>query len=92
MPASHRGCSALHLRLDVDGAAIAAVEAAAAALAAGGIPETAFGFDEEIVGPFGAGFAWRGAAAEQSVLVGDADSDVGDFVQVRSVSMPTHIF
>jgi translation initiation factor eIF-2B subunit epsilon len=32
--------------------------AAAAALAAGGIPEASLGFHEDIVGQFGAGFAW----------------------------------
>lgn len=43
-------------------------------------------FDEEVVGSFGAGFAWHGPTDEQSVLhqaAHDGDSEAGDFMQVH---------
>jgi hypothetical protein len=62
------------------------------ALAAGGIPESSLGFDEDVVGPFGAGFALtERAAAEQEALAtladyhageSDCDSEAGDFTKV----------
>ena len=75
-----------------DAAQVAAAEAAAVALAAGGIPEAALGFDEEVVGSFGAGYAWAEDDAQGSLasLLGaqpaggddDADSEAGDFTKV----------
>ena len=70
----------------------AAVSAAAAALAAGGIPEVAVPFDEGVVGPFGAGFDWtRDAGAAPFVFTASAparpsecDSEAGDFTKVRA--------
>ncbi|PSC74700.1 Translation initiation factor eIF-2B subunit epsilon [Micractinium conductrix] len=49
---------------EADDAQLAAAEAAAAALAAGGIPEAALNFDEHAVGPFGAGYAWAAAGSD----------------------------
>ena len=82
----------LLLTLAADLTAIAAAEAAAAALAAGGIPEAAIGFEEAVVGPFGAGFAWSGQASlEQrgpgflgwdAAETAEVDSDPGDFMKV----------
>ena len=61
--------------------------AAAAALAAGGIPEVALSFDEDDVGPFGAGYAWLSDAAVGSpdfqATGSDSDSEAGDFTRVR---------
>jgi hypothetical protein len=53
-------------------------------LAAGGIPEVSIPFDEDVVGSFGAGFAWHGPASERLIVhqgVHDGDSEAGDFVQ-----------
>lgn len=67
-----------------------AVEAAATALAAGGIPEVSIAFDEDVVGSFGAGFAWHGPVHKQpdTHQAGhDGDSEAGDFMQVVSPSI-----
>lgn len=66
--------------------------AAAAALAAGGIPEASLGFHEDIVGQFGAGFAWcrQDQPYAWSLLSAStcqpqescADSAAGDFAKV----------
>lgn len=69
---------------------VAAIEAAATALAVGGIPEAALGFDEDVVGPFGAGFAWQeeesGAAGSPQLAPSDCDSEAGDFTKVRLIN------
>lgn len=75
-----------------DASQTAAAQAAAVALAAGGIPESSLGFDEDVVGPFGAGFALsERVAAEQEALAtladchaaeSDCDSEAGDFTKV----------
>lgn len=70
-----------------DGGTSAAVEAAATALAAGGIPEVSIAFDEDVVGSFGAGFAWHGPADERLLaqqVTHDGDSEAGDFMQDAS--------
>ena len=79
-----------------DSTSNAAFEAAAAALAAGGIPETVLGFDEDVVGPFGAGFAWTTRRGNTNGLLpflasarpsgGDRDSEAGDFTKVGCAS------
>lgn len=76
---------------------IGAIEAAAVALGAGGIPEAAVNFDEAVVGPFGAGFIWLhpgdGAwpATEDIPFPGgfqrthsECDSEAGEFTKARS--------
>ena len=85
------GCAAVNplacvlAHATADGSTSAAVEAAATALAAGGIPEVSIAFDEDIVGSFGAGFAWHGPADERLLaqqVTHDGDSEAGDFMQV----------
>lgn len=57
-------------------------------MAAGGIPEVSIAFDEDVVGSFGAGFAWHGPADERLLaqqVTHDGDSEAGDFMQVQYV-------
>lgn len=66
--------------------------AAAAAVASGGIPEASIGFHEDVVGQFGAGYAWRGqehpcawsllSASTPRPEESCADSAVFDFARV----------
>lgn len=80
------------MQLGADSVHLAAAETAAVALAAGGIPEAPLDFDQHVVGPFGAGFAWsEPVAAVQDVLpviLGshtasiDCDSEVEEFTKV----------
>jgi hypothetical protein len=72
------------------------IQTAAAALAAGGIPETAVAFHTDTVGPFGAGFAWKELGSKAflvppslSSFTGQLepapDSEAGDFTKARRV-------
>ncbi|KAL4854090.1 putative translation initiation factor eIF-2B subunit epsilon [Chlorella vulgaris] len=72
------------------------IQTAAAALAAGGIPETAVAFHTDTVGPFGAGFAWKELGSKAflvppslSTFTGQLepapDSEAGDFTKARRV-------
>lgn len=81
-----------HCAQSADGAQVAAAEAAAVALAAGGIPEAPLDFDQQVVGPFGAGFAWSDPAVAARDLLpimfgsqtvpSDCDSEVEEFTKV----------
>ena len=55
----------------VEGTDLAAAEAAAAILVAGGIPEATTGFDEAAVGPFGAGYLWLSQPLQRLLLIPD---------------------